>query len=112
MPAVSSPRWWSDRWAWRGALIGAPLGALAALLQALVALGFAPVPVLIAYAIGAVAGSGVGCLLGGPLGAVADGWRQRHATASDEPADDAASDELAEPYPDDVAVHAEGARAA
>lgn len=68
---MDGPRWWSEHLARRGAVVGAALGALAAILAALALLGLAPVPALISYAAGALVGSGVGYLLGGLLGGVA-----------------------------------------
>ena len=81
--------WWSDRWAWRGALGAAPMGALVAILYALVVLRTSPTDALMAYALGAGLAGGVGCLLLGPLGAsietVRHGRRLRAAPA--DPAD-------------------------
>jgi hypothetical protein len=69
-------RWWSDRWAWRGAVAAAPLGALAALLFALVELRAAVSVVLLSYALGAAVAAGAGCLLGGPIGAAVEASRR------------------------------------
>lgn len=66
---------WNDRWAWRGALSFAPLGALAAILYALLVLRLTPVGSLWAYLLGAAVASGIGCLLGGTLGGFANGVR-------------------------------------
>lgn len=63
--------WWSDRWAWRGALAAAPLGALAAILHALLVLRTGWAEALVLYLIGALVAAGIGCLLGGPLGGAA-----------------------------------------
>jgi hypothetical protein len=76
--AGSAP-WWSDRWAWRGALAAAPLGALAAILHALVERPTDWVAALLAYLVGAMVAAGIGCLLGGPLGAAGVALRQRLA---------------------------------
>lgn len=81
--------WWSDRWAWRGALGAAPLGALAAILYALIVLRMAPTEALLAYLLGAALASGVGCLLLGSLGASVETVRHRLRTRSDA-ADDTA----------------------
>ena len=64
----SGPRWWSERYAVRGALVGAPFGALAAIVAALVVVRYDPVTALAAYLLGALVGSGVGYLLGGLVG--------------------------------------------
>ncbi|HVM29133.1 MAG TPA: hypothetical protein VM433_15855 [Mycobacteriales bacterium] len=79
---VPSPTWWSDRWAWRGALAAAPLGALGAILYALATVGFEPGSALLAYLLGAAVAAGIGCLLGGPVGVVVDGVRSRRAGRS------------------------------
>jgi ABC-type uncharacterized transport system permease subunit len=78
--------WWNDRWAWRGALAAAPLGALLAILHALVVLRTGVEQALGAYVVGALVAAGIGCLLGGPLGAVGTGLRHRRCIARDEPA--------------------------
>ena len=65
----TGPRWWDERLARRGAVVGAALGALAAILAALALLGLSPGPALVSYAAGALVGSGLGYLLGGVLGA-------------------------------------------
>jgi hypothetical protein len=67
--------WWSDRWAWRGALAAAPLGALAAILHALLVLRTGWEEALVLYAIGAMVAAGIGCLLGGPLGGAVQSLR-------------------------------------
>jgi hypothetical protein len=84
--------WWSDRWAWRGALGAAPLGALVAILYALVVLRTSPTDALMAYALGAAMAGGVGCLLLGPLGASIETvrHRRRQRAAAADPADDLA----------------------
>jgi ABC-type uncharacterized transport system permease subunit len=74
--------WWSDTWAWRGALAAAPLGALAAILHALVVLRAGWSESLTAYGVGALLAAGVGCLLGGPLGAAGRGLRRHLGTVS------------------------------
>jgi hypothetical protein len=70
---------WSDRWAWRGALAAAPLGALAAILHALLVLRTGWAEALVLYVIGALTAAGIGCLLGGPLGGAAEARRRRSA---------------------------------
>jgi hypothetical protein len=78
---VSPPpaRWWDDRWAWRGAIAAAPLGALAGILNALLVerTGFAEA--LFAYGLWAAVAAGIGCLLLGPLGGTANAVRMRRA---------------------------------
>lgn len=69
--------WWSDTWAWRGAIAAAPLGALVAILHALVVLRAAPAEALVAYVVGGLTAAGVGCLLAGPLGAAGLALRDR-----------------------------------
>jgi hypothetical protein len=69
--------WWNDRWAWRGAFAFAPLGALAAILHALVVLRVGFGEALTAYGVGALVAAGIGCLLGGPLGAAGCALRER-----------------------------------
>ena len=64
----SGPRWWSERWAVRGGLVAAPLGALAAIVVALVVLRYGPVPALLAYLLGGLVSGAVGYLLGGLVG--------------------------------------------
>lgn len=59
---------WDDRTAWRGAIAAAPVGALAAILHALLVLRLPPVDALVHYLIGAMVASGIGCLLAGILG--------------------------------------------
>ena len=81
--------WWSDRWAWRGALGAAPFGALAAILYALIVLRTPPVEALMAYALGAALASGVGCLLLGSLGGSVETIRHRLRTRADAADDDA-----------------------
>lgn len=72
--------WWSDRWAWRGALGAAPLGALAAILYALIVLRMEATDALLAYLLGAALASGVGCLLLGSLGGSVETIRHRLRT--------------------------------
>jgi len=83
-PSTSSPPapcpWWSDRWAWRGALAAGPLGALVAILYALIVLRMSPTESLLAYLLGAAVASGIGCLLLGPLGASVETIRHRRRT--------------------------------
>ena len=74
-------RWWSERLARRGAVVGAALGALAAILAALAVLGLDPVPALVSYVAGALVGSGVGYLLGGLLGAAVHAGGVSHRAA-------------------------------
>lgn len=81
----SGPSWWSDRWAWRGALAAAPIGALLAILHALVAERGGVEQALVAYVVGALAAAGIGCLLGGALGAVGTGLRHRRCAPVDVP---------------------------
>lgn len=80
--------WWNDRWAWRGALACAPLGALFAILYALAVLRLGVVDALWAYLLGAAVASGIGCLLGGLLGGAANGWRHRRCDDADAAAAD------------------------
>lgn len=80
---------WNDRWAWRGALAFAPLGALLAILYALLVLRLTPVDSLWAYLLGAAVASGIGCLLGGTLGGVANGARHRRCSREQAAAADA-----------------------
>lgn len=96
-------RWWSDKWAWRGAIAAAPLGALVAILYALAVLRLAPAEALLAYLLGAAVASGIGCVLAGPLGASIETLRYRRGLLQD---DDVYPDEDAEPYAayDDEAV--------
>lgn len=79
-PHRPASRWWNDRWAWRGALAAGPLGALAAILHALIVLRAGPPEALIAYAVGGLVAAGIGALLAGPLGAAGTAFRHRHCT--------------------------------
>lgn len=81
--------WWDDRWAWRGALVAAPAGALAAILHALLVLRASFGEALVLYVVGALVASGIGCLVAGPLGGTACAVRQWRA-----------SRRAPEPYPD------------
>lgn len=85
--------WWNDRWAWRGTFAAAPLGALAAILHALVVLRVGFGDALVAYGVGALAAAGIGCLLGGPLGAAGCALRER--LRRHDPADEVAAVEEA-----------------
>jgi hypothetical protein len=87
--------WWSDRWAWRGALAAAPAGALIAILYALLVLRLPPADALLAYGLGALVASGIGCLLAGTLGAAGAGLQHsRRCGGASEPAQDPAREEL------------------
>ncbi|HWH27700.1 MAG TPA: hypothetical protein VNU26_01855 [Mycobacteriales bacterium] len=77
--------WWDDRWAWRGALAAAPFGALAVVLHALLVLRTSFGEALVLYAVGALAASGVGCLVAGPLGGTACAVRRWRASRRPEP---------------------------
>lgn len=77
---------WDDRCAWRGALALAPVGALLAILYALLLLRMTPVESLWAYLLGAAVASGIGCVLGGTLGGVATAVR--HRRCAEQPAAD------------------------
>ena len=85
---VPSPAWWSDRWAWRGALVAGPLAALGTILYALLVVRASPVDALVAYAIGGAVGAGIGCLLAGPLGGAVTGFRSSRARAAGPSGDD------------------------
>lgn len=69
--------WWSDKWAWRGAFGAAPVGALGAILYALLVQRVGWSEALTAYGIGALVAAGIGCLLLGPLGAAGQALRGR-----------------------------------
>jgi hypothetical protein len=97
--------WWSDRWAWRGAFALAPLGALGAILHALLVERASVGDALLAYALGAMVAAGIGCVLGGPLGAFCVAFRARFRPADE--ADEAAPAEPAAALPDDEAREAQ-----
>lgn len=92
-------RWWSDKWAWRGAIAAAPLGALLAIVYALVVLRLAPTEALLAYLLGAAVASGIGCVLAGPLGAAVETLRYQRGWSEDDDAypDEPAAQATAEP---------------
>ncbi|MFP5220217.1 MAG: hypothetical protein ACLGIG_10885 [Actinomycetes bacterium] len=77
--------WWDDRWAWRGALAAAPLGALAAILHALLVERTSFGEALVLYAVGALVASGIGCLVAGPLGGTANAVRRWRAVRRPDP---------------------------
>lgn len=79
---LSRATWWSDRWAWRGALVAAPAGALAAILHALLVQRLGVEESLVAYAAGAMAAAGIGCLVGGALGGANAAVRKRRHAAT------------------------------
>lgn len=91
--------WWSDRWAWRGAIASAPAGALAAILHALAVVRAGWADALLAYGLGAMVAAGIGCLLGGPLGAAGQALRDSRNRRSRPPAatpgDELAAEEAA-----------------
>lgn len=76
---LAAANWWSDRWAWRGALAAAPAGALAAILHALIMQRLGVEESLVAYAVGAMAAAGIGCLIGGALGGAHAAVRARRS---------------------------------
>jgi hypothetical protein len=73
-----------------------PFGALAAILHALLVLRAGYGDALLAYALGALVAAGIGCLLGGSLGAFCVGARQSLARRGLDGDDEAPVD----PYPD------------
>ena len=81
-PHRTAPSWWNDRWAWRGALAAAPLGALVAILHALTVLRVGVEAALVAYVVGAMAAAGIGCLLAGALGAAWTGLKHRRCAVA------------------------------
>lgn len=103
MNGTTETVWWSDRWAWRGTLAAAPLGALAAIVYSLVVLRLPPVTALLAYGLGAALAAGIGCLLAGPLGGTAVALRRRHRQRRGE-AEDASVVLDLDPYPEDEVV--------
>lgn len=81
---LATATWWSDRWAWRGALAAAPAGALAAILHALLVQRTGVEEALVAYAVGAMAAAGIGCLIGGVLGGANAAVRKRRGRTAHE----------------------------
>lgn len=100
MNGTTETVWWSDRWAWRGTLAAAPLGALGAIVYSLVVLRLPPVPALLAYGLGAALAAGVGCLLAGPLGGAAVALRRRREERRSDREDASVVLDL-DPYPDE-----------
>ena len=85
--------WWSDRWAWRGAIGAAPFGALTAILYALIVLRLAPTAALLAFLLGAALAGGIACLLAGSLGASVETVRYRLRVAAEERDDEIHGDD-------------------
>ncbi len=86
MPRARAAHTWNRKWAARGALSMAPLGALTALVLALIVFR-QPTPALIAYAAGGAGSAVVGLVLGGAFGALAgstrsNGRRQQRGQAA------------------------------
>lgn len=82
--------WWSDRWAWRGAVAAAPFGALLLIVHALLVLRAPFDQALLAYGVGALLAAGLGFLLMGPLGGAIEASRRRRPPVDDlpDPADE------------------------
>jgi hypothetical protein len=94
-PTRAPATWWSDRWAWRGALGAAPLGALVAILHALLVQRAPFDEALVAYLIGAMVAAGIGCVVLGPLGGTVATHRFRREQRLSALVDD-------DVYPDEV----------